>query len=256
MWRSLAILVLCFVLKAQFVLGAEIPKEGDLKLIATSTEQAAIITPEKEIKVAMTTTESYEMADAASVLGTKHRQEVSSANFALYPMIGTSLHNDGWKDVVSNSYIVGVGVEVPAASWLGIAIEGSFGDYDLRYQQFATGILAYHNFSLYTGSALAKIYFADGWLRPYVGGGIDALYFEGQAVSGRRSPFSRWVGASTAVAGADFELARNLAIGARASFSQPLLNTPTAFDPLSAYPEGNVMKVSYFRFMANLRVGI
>lgn len=250
MWRSLAILLLCLSLKAQFVFGTE------AKLVGESITNEATVTPEKEIKVTMTKTESYELADAASVLGTKRHHEEYSSAFSLYPMMGTSIYSDGWNNNVGNSYIVGLGVEVPTSTWLSLNLEGTFGDYDLRYRQYGTGIVANHNFSLATGSGFAKIYLADGWLRPYVAGGMDALYYDGQAVSGYRSPFSRWIGAASAMAGAEVELTRNLALGVRASYTRPFLNLPSAFDPISAYPEGNVMQVSYFRFMGNVRVAL
>ena len=85
---------------------------------------------------------------------------------------------------------------------------------------------------------------------------MEALFFEGQQRSGFRSPFTRWIGAGVVNAGAEIEIARDMAIGARASYTRPFINTPQAWEQIAQYPEGNVMQVPYFRFVAMLSVGL
>lgn len=244
-------MVLCLTFKAHQVLGQE-------ALVKETKQDVVSVSADNELTVAEVKTQTYEVADheAANLFANKKVAPAPSSALYFYPLIGSSMHTDGWRSVVSNSFVAGAGAEVPLTTWASVAVEGNYGDYDLRYAQFPTGVVSFHNFAIYSGGLTGKFYLLEGWLRPYLGGGMEALYFEGQQRSGFRSPFSRWIGAGVVQAGAEVEVARDMAIGARASYTSPFLNTPTALEPISQYPEGNVMRVAYFRFVAMLSVGL
>ncbi len=262
MLRSLIVLLVCFCLKAHSVLGAEevaevSASEAGIKLgdPVGGAELGDESPNAKPLTVAMA---SPADGDASSVLVVKRGYDDSYSAFSIYPLIGTTVYaTPWWRNQVSNSYVAGLGFEAPLTNYLALEIEGTYGDFDMVYATPYTPNGFRHGYALYTAGAHAKLFLFDGPIRPYIAGGMDALYFEGLTV-GPPIPYvyNRWVGAAVGVAGLDIHLSKMMSFGVRASYTKPFLNTPEAWDPLSRTAEAGVLSADYFRFMGSVKVSL
>ncbi len=261
MWRSLVVLMVCLCLKAHFVLGAE---EDTSENSNTNVAQLKLGDPvgdtsvsdespnAKPLQVAMVTPVSEE---ASAVLGVR-QSEPAGHSIALYPLIGTTVYTTPWwRNQVSNSYTAGLGIEAPVTHALSLAIEGTYGDYEMVYATPYTPNGFRHGYAVYTAGMSAKVYLFQSAFKPYIGGGMDALYFEGLTVGPPVAyQFNRWVGAGVAMAGMDVELSRSLSFGARATYTKPFINTPSYGEPITNTAEAGVLSADYFRFLGTVKV--
>jgi len=254
MWKSLVILTVCLCLKASFVLADEEVVALKLGDPVGDTQVSDESPNAKPLLVASAEPASY---DASSVLGVRH-SEPSGTSIAIYPLIGTTVYSTSWwRNQVSNSYTAGLGLEAPVSSWLSLAVEGTYGDYEMAYATPYTPYGFRHGYAVYTAGANAKIYLFQSAIKPWIGGGMDALYFEGLTVGPPVAfQFNRWIGAGVAMAGLDVELSRNLSFGVRATYTKPFLNTPDAWEPISTTAEAGVLSADYFRFLGTVKVAL
>jgi len=252
MWKSLLVLVCCFCLKAHFVLGAE-----ETTSEAIVAEIPADSNP-KEIQVAQVTTQTVALGDATSVLGVRQSVVSSGPTIAFYPLIGAAVYSTRWwRNQVANAYTAGLGLEIPVNQSLSLGLEGSYGDYEMAYRTDYTPNGFRHGFAVYTAGLHGKVYLLNGFFRPYLGGGMDALYFEGLTMGPPATiRYDRWVGAATAMAGADIALSQSLSLGARCTYTKPFLNTPGAFEAISATPEAGVLSQDFFKVLGTVKVSL
>lgn len=264
MLRSVFVLLVCFCLKASFVLGAEETLKPEVSAADAGIKLGDPVgdnsvsdeSPNaKPLTVAMA---SSPEGDASTVLVVKQGYNDTYASFAIYPLIGTTMYaTPWWRNQVSNSYVAGLGFEAPITNYLALEIEGTYGDYDMIYATPYTPNGFRHGYALYTAGAHGKLYLFDGAIRPYLGGGMDALYFEGLTV-GPPIPYTydRWVGAAVGLVGLDVHLTRTMSVGVRGTYTKPFLNAPGAHDPLSRTAEAGVLSADYFRFLGSVKVAL
>jgi opacity protein-like surface antigen len=208
----------------------------------------------------MSTANSAPLGDASSVLSAK-TSEPTIARASLIPMIGGANYSGRWADHISNSYSLGLALEVNATSNLAFELEGGFNRFNTRYLSLGSQPRIYsHDFNQYSIGANSKLYLVRSFINPYVGGGVAALYYENmdRGVMAPFSTYNQWVGAASLMAGADVNVSQQIAVGLRGAWLLPVLNRPTVADNgVNAYPgyeDASLMSTSQIRVLGTVRM--
>jgi hypothetical protein len=197
-----------------------------------------------------------------------HEHETPSV--AIIPMIGTSAFSGRWSINTSNDYNFGLGLEFPVTRLFSIEGEGSYGSYQLAYTNtVAPGPGFRHHFDQYLMGANAKLYFWQAMLRPYVGAGLDAIYYANMNRGpydpnpfSRLQSYNQMIGAGQLLAGLDCAFSQSISIGVRGSWLVPFINTPPTGDTVGVagpgaapgYEEANLINASFYRVQGTVRV--
>jgi len=175
----------------------------------------------------------------------------SASGIAIIPMIGGTGYSGRWNDHISNTYSLGLALEVAMSSVVALEAEGSFGKHSISYSSLR------HDFQQYGVGGNIKLYpVKSALISPYLGLGLMGIYYEDMM----RYPFryNRWVGAPQALAGVDVNVNEGLALGVRGSYLVPLLNRPaTADNGIFSYPgyeEAAAIDSSFVRVMGTAKV--
>jgi hypothetical protein len=203
-------------------------------------------------------------------LETAERREREVPSVAIIPMLGTSAFSGRWSINTSNDYNFGLAVEAPISRLFSIEAEGAYGSYQLAYTNTVSPNAAFaHRFDQYLLGANGKLYFWQAMFRPYVGAGLDAVYYSGMNHGPydpnpltRMASYNQLIGAGQLLAGMDVALAQSISVGVRGSWLVPFINTPTTGDTVGAagpgaapgYEEANLINASFYRVQGTVRI--
>ncbi len=137
-------------------------------------------------------------------------------------------------------------------------------EFELGYGRYMVGTMGLppHAFHMYTiGTAYKHYLLMDDVFRPYAGLGLTGLCYDGLQGPGGAS-MSQWVGNLEPMIGADFNITKQVAIGARAAYSMPVFNRPATrvinpsgvAAPSPDYAEASIMDSSHVNFLGTVKV--
>jgi hypothetical protein len=179
----------------------------------------------------------------------------SAKRVSIAPMAGGTYFSCPYSLSVENQYSTGAVLEVPLTKMFSTELEGAFGQNRIRYGYNDHGI------NQYGAGADVKMYlFHLDTFRPYVGGGLMALNYDGLQMNGYQSAgYNQWVGAGQVIAGTEVGLSEGVALGVRGSWTLPVINRPVfATDaigsPVAGYEEFAAVNSQYFRVMGALKM--
>lgn len=202
-----------------------------------------------------TRSEQSELAAAATVLGTKASLEESNQlPTSLSPVVGFSAYNGAWQSHISNSYSLGLILELPVSESFSVEAEGGHGKYNVSYNSQG------HNFNQYNLGGNAKFYLSQKKLRPYVGAGFSGIYYENlyRTIGDPASRYNRWIGAGSLIGGADLQVANSMSVGLRAEWLVPVVNRPqTASNSgitAQGYEDASMVNTSFYRILGAVKI--
>lgn len=199
-------------------------------------------------------------ADAATVLGTKHRHSDAYSRVSIMPMVGGSFYSGRWNDHIGNAYTFGLIVEAPLNPYLSFEAEGEYAQYNISYS-YNPAYLYNHDFQQYQIGGNLKGYLTRGTFRPYLGGGLAGIYFNNMTHGPYfPAPYSTWVGFGQLMGGADIVVSEDISIGGRAAWLIPMFNRPGTVDngvySAPYYEEAGAINTTFYRLMATLKVAL
>jgi len=198
---------------------------------------------------------TYDEGDAASVLGTHEYHAGPRASIT--PMIGGVIYGGGWKDYVNNTVSLGVAIDIPVSYLLSFELEGG-------YARFTRSFLwgQGRGFDVWDGGGSLKVYFTRGVVRPYVGAGMLANYYDGMMFPGTygRLASSQLIGSGQLLGGAEISLSEGISIGARAAWIVPMINRPYTFDnaftPAPGTADASMINTSFYKLMGTVSIAL
>jgi len=177
-----------------------------------------------------------------------------STSIAITPMIGSLMYVGPWNNHIGNSYLLGLGLEVPLTRIFSLELEGSYADNNITYFNYI------HDFQQYSLGGHAKFYLFRGPIRPFLGMGLMGLYYEDMSL-GVTAPnrfYNQWVGAGDLLAGAEVEITDNIAVGGRAAWIVPIFNRPLTSDngymSMPGFEESAAINTTFVRLMGTVKV--
>ncbi len=202
--------------------------------------------------------------ESGSSMSAKMQDSSLGLHTAITPMVGMSNYYGAWGNHVSNSYSLGLGLEVALNSLISIEVEGGYSKYNVGYSYFRQYSNQYHfykhDFNQYNIGANAKLYLSRSFIQPWIGVGSMALYYENMTRDAANSYYSynQWVGAIQPIAGLDVEVTKGIAVGMRGAYIIPMFNKPQTADygNVSApyFEEASLMNTSFYKVMADVKV--
>jgi opacity protein-like surface antigen len=276
-WTLVLTTAVCLFLKVSLASAAEDPSAININTGMPTAIPVAAPAPEKAAtniniyapgstapRHPEVASHKYEDDDVSSVIGAKARaQDDSPSRISLIPMVGTSDFNGDWGKHVSNSYSVGLALEVAATSNLAVEIEGGYSRYSTLYSYAERDSRYYtygHDFNQYQIGANAKFYVIRSVISPYLGGGIAGLYYDGmdRGPYFRGQNYNHWVGSGQLLAGADVDVTRSVAIGVRGAWLAPIFNRPQTQDDgvhaRPAYEDAALINSYQYRIMGSVKL--
>lgn len=177
----------------------------------------------------------------------------TTAGLSLIPMVGTTAYQGNWNNHITNSYSLGIALELSLIPLLSLEIEAGHGRYYISYSSYG------HHFNQYTYGGTAKFYINRGIVQTYIGGGVLGISY--QNMTRGMSSFSTYdytVGAGQIIGGADIALSNNVSIGIRGGYIVPLFNRPRVISTTTyAYPEfeeAAAMDTAMYRLMGAVKI--
>lgn len=175
------------------------------------------------------------------------------AGLSLIPMVGTTAYQGNWNKHITNSYSLGMALELSLIPLLSLEIEAGHGRYYISYSSYG------HHFNQYTYGGTAKFYVTRGIVQTYIGGGVLGISY--QNMTRGMSSFSTYdytVGAGQIIGGADIALSNNVSIGIRGGYIVPVFNRPRVISTtVYAYPEfeeAAAMDTAMYRLMGAVKI--
>lgn len=183
---------------------------------------------------------------------------------AITPMVGLANYYGAWGEHVSNTYSLGLGLEVAMNSLISFEVEGGYSKYNVGYSYYRPYSNQYHfykhDFNQYNIGANTKLYISRSFIQPWIGVGAMGLYYENMTRDAANPYYStnQWVGAIQPLAGVDVEVVKGFAVGMRGSYIIPLINKPQTADNgvVSApyFEEASLMNTSFYKVMLDAKV--
>lgn len=204
---------------------------------------------------------AYVNDDVSSVLGVRERVYDRYSRLSLTPMVGGSWYATNWNDHIGNNYTFGLALEIPMNPYLAFEIESGYAKYNISYG-YAPGYPPYtHFFNQYLIGGNLKAYLTRTDFRPFVGGGIMGVCYEGMS-RGPSMPvaYSQCIGSAQLLAGAEYVASDSVAIGIRGAYLIPMFNRPytmsNAYTSAPGFEEAGAINTSFYKLMATLRVAL
>lgn len=186
------------------------------------------------------------------------------------PMAGSGDYIGAWRLNTKNNYSLGLVTEFETSPNIGIEVEGGYSNYSLAYTSLAEPALGYmgpmmiaHNFDQFNAGGNAKFYLMRGTFRPYVGGGLQAIYFSGmqQRLPGNAIRVYDYIlGAGQMLVGSDLEVSRDVTIGLRGAVLVPLINKPytqgNGMNSAPGFEENALMTASYYKILGTVSIAL
>jgi len=203
----------------------------------------------------------YDYDAPAPYLKHKDYDNYGYSRYSLIPMVGGSWFGSQWGNNISNRYTFGLALDIPFTEFLSGEVESGYGRYSISYSS-APALAWKHDFNQFILGGNLKVYFLRGWLRPYAGVGLMAVYYDSMS----RGPYfpyqnySTWVGEGQAFVGADFRIMDGISLGCRAAYLIPLFNRPATLDngivSAPGYEEAAAINTSFYKVMATVKVSL
>ena len=194
--------------------------------------------------------------DASSVLSAHEHSEDYAFKARLTPMVGGSLYSNYWNSVnVTNSFSLGLGLEIPVSYLTSVEAEGDYSRNWISYYTYATGSNVSHHFGQASLGGNLKFYLTKQVFRPYVGAGLMALNYHHMYSSAYNYYYDQWVGAGQLIAGADIAVSDKITIGARGAWIVPMFNRADAgYGNLTqgGYEEASVINNSFYKILGTI----
>ncbi len=214
--------------------------------------------------------EPAEVASAGSVLLETSQIKAPSAagSTTLTPLLGGSQFQGPWSVNVRNQYTFGLALDIPVTKYLSFEIEGGYGNYRIAYTPNPNLLVAYSfNQFLLGGNAKVHLTSSQSLVRPYVGAGLSALYYEGMSrmmPDGSRAPYEHVLGAANLMVGLDVKVSESVSVGARGAYLMPLINRPFTANAMGAsglqaapgFEETGFLNASMFRLLGSVSIAL
>lgn len=204
---------------------------------------------------------AYANDDVSSVLGVKEAYVYRQHRLGLTPLIGGSWYATNWNDHIGNNYTFGLILDIPMNSYLDFELEGGYARYNISYG-YAPGMPPYsHYFNQYLFGSNLKTYLIRGDFRPFIGGGLMGVCYENMS-RGPAMPvaYNQCIGSAQLLAGAEFDVSRDIALGVRGAWLIPMFNRPytmsNAYTSAPGYEEAAAINTSFYKLMATMRIAL
>jgi outer membrane protein W len=186
----------------------------------------------------------------------------------LSPLLGGAQFQGPWSVNVRNQYTFGLALDIPVTKYFSFEIEGGYGNYRIAYTPNPNLLVAYSfNQFLLGGNAKVHLTSSQSLVRPFVGAGLSALYYEGMSrmmPDGSRAAHEHLLGAANLMVGVDVKLSESVSVGARGTYLMPLINRPFTANAVGAsglqaaagYEETGFMNASMFRLLGSVSIAL
>lgn len=225
--------------------------------------EAPVAVPAKELKSVAMSTSAY--PNQGMVLETRGYQPADyNRSTGFTPMFGASIYQGLWGANIRNQYTFGLAIEMPVSRYFSFELEGGYADYKVAYQHAGGPVVAY-SFQQYNAGGNAKIYLSGARFRPFIGGGLQAMFYDKMSrttVDGNRVPYSHLMGSAQLMAGLEFAVNESISLGGRFSYLIPVINKPFTANVIEAtgaqaavgQEETGIVNNGVFRIMGTVSV--
>lgn len=245
-------------------------KETPVALVEAAPAPAVAPQVQNNITVHAARPEPAAVASASGVLLETSEVKAPSAvgSTTLTPLMGGSQFQGPWSVNVRNQYTFGLALDIPVTKYFSFEIEGGYGNYRIAYTPNPNLLVAYSfNQFLLGGNAKVHLTSSQSTIRPFVGAGLSALYYEGMSrmmPNGARAPYEHVLGAANLMVGLDVKLSDSVSVGARGAYLMPLINRPFTANSVGAsglqaapgFEETGFLNASMFRLLGSVSIAL